>query len=245
MEDYSRAIDLDPRHVVAYRNRGKAYLARGRLEEAGRDFEAAERLQPLSEDPGAGPKDKASFLHQRGLAYVGRDFARAEGLFSEALEFDPEHQDAHAARGLVRNHLGDPQGALQDLSLFIDRNPGHAPAWGWRAQTWNALGDFDAASRDASRAISLDPSLVQPYNERAVACFNREDYEGCVRDCTEAIGRESGLPMTHLNRGNALLELGRFAEAADDFEAALRIGLPEEWERVARWGLEVARERAG
>jgi len=44
--DYTRAIELDPRNVLAYNNRGNAYLPLGKLEEAIRDYNRAIEIDP-------------------------------------------------------------------------------------------------------------------------------------------------------------------------------------------------------
>ncbi len=44
VEEYARAIELDPAYWYAYNNRGLALWAMGRREEAIRDYEMVKRL---------------------------------------------------------------------------------------------------------------------------------------------------------------------------------------------------------
>jgi tetratricopeptide (TPR) repeat protein len=46
IEDYTRALKLDPRLALAYRNRSLAYAAKGDTEKAKADHERALRLDP-------------------------------------------------------------------------------------------------------------------------------------------------------------------------------------------------------
>jgi len=47
INDFSTAIDLDQRLAQAYRNRGYAYLAQGKEDEAEKDFTVAVTMAPL------------------------------------------------------------------------------------------------------------------------------------------------------------------------------------------------------
>ncbi|MBK8539507.1 MAG: tetratricopeptide repeat protein [Ardenticatenia bacterium] len=46
MEDYSRAIELDPKYACAYCNRGDAYAKLGEYQRALKDYSRAIELDP-------------------------------------------------------------------------------------------------------------------------------------------------------------------------------------------------------
>jgi tetratricopeptide (TPR) repeat protein len=46
VNDFNRAIELDPRYALAYGNRGLALLRQGKDAEAEKDFERAVALRP-------------------------------------------------------------------------------------------------------------------------------------------------------------------------------------------------------
>ena len=57
--NYSRTIELDPRHVPAYKNRGAAYDIKGKHDKAIKDYTIAIQLKPNS----------AIVYYNRGIAY--------------------------------------------------------------------------------------------------------------------------------------------------------------------------------
>ena len=59
MADFSKAIELDPENVIAYKNRGVAYYYKGRFYRAVDDFSKVISLTP--DDPLA--------YYGRGMAY--------------------------------------------------------------------------------------------------------------------------------------------------------------------------------
>lgn len=59
IEDYTRAIKIDPKNAYAYYNRGISLDRKGDFDEAIKNFTIAISLEP----------NKADFHHNRGFAY--------------------------------------------------------------------------------------------------------------------------------------------------------------------------------
>src|SRR5260370_661859 len=78
--DYSEAIRLDPKYVIAFVSRGIAYPVKGDYDRAIADYNEAVRLDPKY----------ALAFYGRGLAYhLTGDFDRAIADYSEAIAVDP------------------------------------------------------------------------------------------------------------------------------------------------------------
>ena len=68
--------------------------------------------------------------------------------------------------------------------------------------------------------INYKPHLYEPYFYRGVAKFYLDDYSGTVLDCTEAIQRNPYFPNSYELRGLAYINMGKFAEAIQDYKMA-------------------------
>ena len=85
IEDYDRAIALDPSEAIPFNNRGSAYYKKGQSDRAMQDFDRAIELDPNYPDA----------LNNRGLAYTGKgQYDRAIQDFDRALRLDPKDADA-------------------------------------------------------------------------------------------------------------------------------------------------------
>jgi tetratricopeptide (TPR) repeat protein len=84
IEDYNRAIELDPQYASAYRSRGSAYRIKKDYNEAVTDYDKAIELNP-----------SASVYNGRGFTFLewGK-YTEAEKDIRKALELDPNHLPA-------------------------------------------------------------------------------------------------------------------------------------------------------
>ena len=92
IEDFNKAIDLNPEDAGAYNNRGLAYGKTGNFHAAIQDFNTAIDLNP----------EDALFHSGRGVAYFWTgNFHAAIEDYSRAIDLNPE--DA----GVYKDRLGD------------------------------------------------------------------------------------------------------------------------------------------
>lgn len=158
--DYTRAIELDPRYVLAYDNRGVVYNRLGDVERAVRDFARAIELAPGFADP----------YHNRGLAYAGAgalDLAIAD--FSAAIARSPGDASILLHRGIANGQRGDFDKALADYELAIKLKPDYSKAFNNRGIVFAQRRDYRRAIEDFTRAIQLDPSNLNALQNRARA----------------------------------------------------------------------------
>lgn len=158
IEDYSRALALDPHFVNARYNRGTTYLALEDFPDAIADFNAVLKLEP----------GRADAFNNRGLALLARgDLADAIDDFTSAVRLDAGYAYAFNNRGVAWRRMGDISLAIEDFCRAIDQKPDYVGALNSRGELHLATGDRGAALSDFRRALKVDP-------EHAVARRNLE-----------------------------------------------------------------------
>jgi tetratricopeptide (TPR) repeat protein len=146
IEEYNEAIELDPEMVVAYNNRGRAYIEQGMYESAIEDLDEAIRLDPEFVMP----------YNNRGLAYIGLgEFERAIEDYDEAIRIDPDYASAYNNRGAAYFRLVEFERAIEDFTEAIRINSDIASAYVWRAMAYTILFMDAEAEQDIERAIEL------------------------------------------------------------------------------------------
>ena len=106
--DYSAVIRLNAGHPLAHRFRGAAHIVKGNYEQAIADCSKALSLSP---------DDPVAYL-QRGTAHLfSYNLDEALADFNEALRINPGSRRAAYGRGLVREWLGDTEGAAMDYRM--------------------------------------------------------------------------------------------------------------------------------
>ncbi len=90
ISDLTKAIEINPKFVQAYNNRGFAYAAQNNLTQAASDFTKAIEIDPKNAD----------LYHSRGYIYTKQsNFTQAISDFTKAIEIDPKLAKAYHSRG--------------------------------------------------------------------------------------------------------------------------------------------------
>ncbi len=219
---------------------GLARAARARLDYAGalRLLDDAARLDP----------DSVELLVERGLIFLdAEDLVRARELFDAALR--KEASNAGAMIGLAGVELLERNysGAETSLRLLLTRDPRNAAAHGLLARALLEKNNTGEAAAEAQRTIVLDSRNVEalmtlafvkarerkPAEVRALArrAVSLDRFNAAARrllsqylDGKAGYERRVSDPARKLyERGRALKQQGRIAEAVTELEAAIGV----------------------
>lgn len=151
LQDYNRAIELDPMAADPHLNRGAVYETQGRFEEALKDYDVVLKTNP--EDPAA--------WNNRGNALMGlRRFAEAKEALTEANRISGSQTFAFGAMNLAlaEYELGEDTAAVKRLrgllARYAEAFPDARAAYAlilWRQ------GDQVEAESQWDRATNVDP----------------------------------------------------------------------------------------
>ncbi len=249
--DFDRAIELDPKHVEAWDERGmtrQQRLAEGDVEGAIADARRATELDP----------SRAMSWYHLALAIFDTDDQDAvRAALDQAIAADPRMAKAYKVRGIVRGAQGDIDGSLEDVdrALAIDPrfpaalkdrahlllqkgehdravadldraialDPTDSSAWANRAYVRWSAGRVDAAVADATRAIELDPSRSRNWRTRAMARQQKGDLAGALADLDRAVEVDPEDASAFSRRGNLLHQMGELERALADLDRAIEL----------------------
>jgi tetratricopeptide (TPR) repeat protein len=214
IEDYDRAIQVEPNYAIAYNNRGNVRFELGDKPRAIEDYNRAIQLDP----------NLAMSYYNRGNARAALgDKPGAIEDYNRAIQLDPNYAIAYNNRGLARSDLGDKPGAIEDYNRAIQLDPNLAIAYNNRGLARAALGDKPRAIEDYNQAIQLDPDYTLAYNNRGNVRFELGDKPGAIEDYNRAIQLDPNLAMSYYNRGNARAALGDKPRAIEDYNRAIQL----------------------
>ena len=150
LQDYTKAIDLNPNDAMTYNNRGGAYYLKEEYESAIVDFTKAIELNP----------DYAIAYNNRGRAYGVR--GEIEGSTTR-----PDSSSAKSA--LIR--------AIKDYNPAIGLNPELAPAYYNRGVAWLRLREWERAKSDLTVARDKGINIMTTFRNdyESVEGFERRN----------------------------------------------------------------------
>ena len=214
IEDYTRAINLDPNYVEAYKNRGMAYRNKGDYDLAIEDFGKAIQLNP----------NFAEAYFSRGVAYDEKgEFDRAIQDYTEVIQLNPNFAEAYFGRGGTSVKQGDFDRAIEDFTEVIQLNPNSGEAYCSRGFTYAKNGDFDRASEDYSKAIQLNPNFAEAYFGRGGTSVKRGDYDRAIVDFTKMIDLKPDDANVYFGRGVAYHKKGATDRAIEDYTRVIQL----------------------
>jgi tetratricopeptide (TPR) repeat protein len=116
---------------------------------------------------------------------------------------------------LVKRHLNDLKGALQDFTIAIQINPGNPEPYYNRGLTRQSLGDLAGAMADFNQTIKLNPDHPFAYYDRGVL-------HGARGEIAQAIADLERVASTCLDLGRT----GCFEDAQYQIEHLKQTGKP-------------------
>lgn len=228
MADYSKAIELNPKHAKAYTNRGAAYDRKNDKDRALADYTKAIESDPNLWLP----------YFNRGQIYEGlgkREEALAD--FRKVLAIEPDNEKAklgisrlEATPVAIKEDCDKQSGdaTIAGCTLLIAANPNNAAAYNNRAVEYKKKRDYARALADFDKAIELEPSVPGRYYNRANVYFDRgeaasdqEDIKRAIADFTRAIEIDPKYVKALNNRGFAYASLKQHDLAIKDYDEAL------------------------
>ncbi len=177
IDDFGKAIGLDPDYVIAFNNRGRAYRHKHDYDRAIHDFDRAVRLDP---------KDAVAF-NGRGLTFaVKGETDRAIQDYDAAIRLDPSFAFAFNNRGLAYAGKGAYDRAIDDYDKAIRADPRAAVVFNNRGLAYVGKGQYNHAVNDFTRAIALNPNYAGALQERGRANFYRGAMAQALADFAHA-----------------------------------------------------------
>jgi tetratricopeptide (TPR) repeat protein len=215
IEDYYRAIELNPTYAPIYNNRGNALSALGDNDRAIKDYDQAIAIDPRY----------VQAYGNRGIAYKNTgDFDRAVEDFSQAIRLAPKYVLAYNNLGGVYCLKGEIEPSISAYSRAISLDPESAEAFYGRGLALCFKGDFKRAVEDYDRAIKLNPDYAEAYNNRGVALKDMGDLQAAIESFNRAIALNSRYAQAYYGRGLAYRARGEHALAEENFKKACELG---------------------
>jgi tetratricopeptide (TPR) repeat protein/S1-C subfamily serine protease len=214
IDDYDKAIQLNPQYAGAYVDRGISKSDLGDNNGAMSDYDRAIAIDP-----------------QFPFAYVNRGIAKSESGnkraaiidYDRAIAIDPRFTLAYYNRGIVKSGLGDKRGAIIDYDRAIAIDSQDIKSYINRGMTKSGLGDKKGAIIDYDRAIAIDPQNSKAYYNRGNTRSDLGDDRTAIADYDLALAIDSQSGEVYANRGISKAKLGDKQGAIADLNMAAEV----------------------
>lgn len=218
---FKQAIAVNPKSSAARLGRASLLVKMGDIEAAGKDVEAARKVNPGALD--------VRYM-QALVAFHGGKFALARDQLQQIFKAIPEHLPSLLLSGMVYDRTGEYALAVSQFKKVLARNPGSASTRMMLATTQVKLKQLDAA---LATLAPLQPEKSNDLKLLALAgniYLRNRDTEAANRLLARAaalkpddVSIQTGLAITRLAQGDtqqALVNLESAAGAGNKLNAA-------------------------
>lgn len=180
LQDYDRAIALDPTKPDPLNSRGKLFFMSNSVDTirmALNDYTAAINIDPSF----------AEYHMNRGATYARlQNYNAALADLIKAGELDPNNPVIYLNRSIVYHSLGQYQMEINDINRYLQLDPNNGNMWANRANCKMLLGQWDTALQDINQAIAINPNIGVYYYYRAQYYYNTGSYPEAQKDVNTA-----------------------------------------------------------
>ena len=157
IEEYTRAISINPSYAEAYNQRGRAYDNKREFDQALADWTAAHRLNP----------NEPAYVGNIGTYYVNiGDYERGIAQHSEAIRISPD-AIRYSNRADAFRLFGDFDKAIEDATIAIRLDQNDEFAFRIRGRAHLGKRDYIRALNDLNESIRINPNASRTYEVRA------------------------------------------------------------------------------
>ncbi len=220
---WNHTIELEPKAVVAWNNRGSTKEKFKLHADAIKDFDEAISLKP----------DYAHAYYNRGTARKNlgdmtlnpdqkmKIFRDALDDYNKAIILIPDFDKAFHNRGIIYDNLGQFDLAMKDFEKALEIAPNNFEIFINRGVVYGKMNLLDKAIDDFNRAIKLNPRNSSAYSNRGLANNIAGNTEAALADYNKAIELEPGFATAYSNRGLIYKNNKNYEKAVDDFTKSI------------------------
>jgi tetratricopeptide (TPR) repeat protein len=156
----------------------------------------------------------------------GKDLDTSISACTEVLSSKPEEsvrRKALIARAVRYAARANYLESIADYDGLLAVEPDNTSALNGRAASHLKLGRLADAKADVARSKVIDPKNPLTLTVLSTVAFAEGDLQATIDFASQAIGLDSRQSAAYANRASAYRETGRYQEALNDYNAALRL----------------------
>ncbi len=161
--------------------------------------------------------NKAVQFHQSG------QLERAEEIYKEILEVNPNHSDSLHLSGIIAHQSGKNDIAVNMITKAIQITPREPVYYLSLGNVFKTQGNLEKAILNYQKALQLNPDYADAYNNMGILFKDQGRLDEAVLNYQKALQVNPDYAETYNNMGNAFKDQGRLEEAIFNYQKALQL----------------------
>ena len=193
INNYKKALKINPYYADAYSNMGNVLKDKGDLEAAIQSYKQALKIKP----------DYAQAYNNMGNALKDKgDLKAAIESYKQALKIKPDYAQAYSNMGIALKGKGDLNAAISSYKQALKIKPDYAEAYNNMGSALNDKGDLEAAIESYKQALTIKPDYAEAYNNMGIALKDKGDLEAAIESYKQALKIKPDYAEVYRNLSN-------------------------------------------
>lgn len=246
--DYDQALEIDPTLLLALRHRGQANVESGDPEAGLADFDAAleinpddpetleargvalgmlgrheEAMEALGKAIEIQPRFATAYIHRARLHIKQQQFEEAINDLDKSILVVTTNPLALVLRATCYQALNDPDRALTDVRRALKLQPNFLPAIQMEANLLLASGNLEEALGVVEVLQQRIPNNAEILVQLGALYRQSNRVNDAIAAFTAALELDDSMVAAYQARADALMSIGKQAEALEEYDKALAI----------------------
>ncbi|MGK4199346.1 tetratricopeptide repeat protein [Fusobacterium sp. HC1336] len=165
-----------------------------------------------------------NYYFKKGINFeIKKDYNKAIGNYSKAIELDPNNVNAYLNRGLIYEKLKKYDKSLEDLNKAIELDPNNANSYLNLGLIYERMCSYTEALKYLEKSIKLNPNNEKAYLMKASIYIKQREYEAAIKEYDKAIKINPTNSTTYFNRGLIYGALNNTKQAIEEYSKAIKL----------------------
>lgn len=165
----------------------------------------------------------ATLLTTAMQQFQAGQWAKAEQLYQQVLQQQPQHPMALYALGLLAHQSGNLAEAGQYYQQALATAPRNVGAWVNLGAVFHAQGQLSEAIAHYQTALRLQPNHADALVNLGISLQQQGRVEAAIGRYQKALRYQPNLPAAHSNLGHAFRQQGQYDSAIAHYQTALQL----------------------
>ncbi|HEV7781079.1 MAG TPA: tetratricopeptide repeat protein [Chitinophagaceae bacterium] len=193
---YSKIIAKNPKHEMARRGRGYAYIELNKMEQATLDYNEALKINPGCVN---------CLVHLGEVALSKKDLPGAYSLAEKALTIKPDYYAPYMLKARVNEYEEKYGEAEANYTRAVMLGDTILESHYFRGEFFGHRQEFDKATKDFSTALKLDSTFALAYFRRGIIAAMNQKWNEALPDFLHAVKYDSLNSDYHSAAGDVYL----------------------------------------
>ncbi len=214
IEQFQKALEINPSFTAAMVNLGMARMQKGETDEAIAIFQ-----EVLEHNP-----ENIEVENMIGNVYMNiKEYRLAERHFRNALLIEPAYTDAINSLGILYEKIGQWDEAMKEYKKTINIDPHYAEGYNNIGNIWRIKGNDEEALQWYEKATKADPFFIGSYNNMALIYQEKGEIQQAIRFYNEALEKAPTNAIVMNNLGSLYFSRGDINTAMDMWEKSIEV----------------------